>query len=150
MSEHFLALIPVNPDADLPGNAEALRACLGRMLGSAESRVKDYGKLQFIDCGEDFKSLTCPACSAAIPREDWQGWMAADWHGEEGFHLHRHDAPCCGAGVTLNDLVYEAAQGFSRWFIGVRLDPARPLSPESLAELSERAGLPLRAIRQRY
>ena len=147
MSEHFVALIPTDPKAALPANANELRDQLARLLGTDEVRVKDYGKLQFIDCGQNFHTVACPACKAKIGLEQWHAWMDEDWHGEEGFHLHRHGTPCCEAEITLNDLVYDAAQGFSRWMISAR---AVGLAPDHVTALSKAAGLPLSAILQRY
>ena len=150
MSEHFLVVIPADPDADLPDTAPALRDALADMAGTTEARVKDYGKLQFIDCGENFEKIACPLCSAPVNVEVWQSWMDEDWHGEEGFHLHRHTLPCCGDETTLNDLVYHFPQGFSRWFVSARNANRGPLTGEELAQLEKIAGFPLRAIAQMY
>lgn len=149
MAEHFIALIPADPRAELPGNADALRMELEALAGGGESRVKDYGKLQFIDCGQNLRRIGCPACGGAIPLEVWQGWMEADWHAEDGFHLHRHAAPCCGAGVTLNELAYDAPQGFARWFVGARSTGGTLTDPER-GRLEAVAGLALKAVHQSY
>lgn len=150
MSDHFLVVIPADPKAELPGTADALREALARIAGTDEARVKDYGKLQFIDCGENFERTLCPSCGAEITPEQWNAWMVADWHGEDGFHLHRHDTPCCGAVTTLNELVYEAPQGFSRWFVGARADGRGNLTDGELGTLETVACMPLRAIAQKY
>ena len=113
MSDTFVALIPVDPTAEVPQNAQALRDALARQLGTEEVRVKDYGKLQFIDCGQNFNAVACPACGTQIALDQWHAWMDQDWHGEDGFHLHRHKTPCCERDVTLNDLTYDMPQGLS-------------------------------------
>ena len=150
MSEHYLVVIPADPAVALPETAEAVRMALAEMTGGTESRVKDYGKLQFIDAGENFERTACPGCAAEIPNETWQAWMASDWHGDEGFHLHRHETPCCGASVTLNELDYQSPQGFARWFVSARNAGRGPLTSEELARLEAVAGLKLRAIAQMY
>ncbi len=150
MSDHFLVVIPTDPQADLPETAEELRKALAALAGSDDSRVKDYGKLQFIDCGENFERVLCPSCGAEIAKDLWHGWMNADWHGEEGFHLHRHATPCCRAEVTLNALIYEWPQGFARWFVGARNGGRGPLKETEVARLESVAGLPLKAIAQMY
>lgn len=150
MSEHFLVVIPADPRAELPATAGALRDALARLAGTDEARVKDYGKVQFIDCGENFERILCPACRAEITTEQWHAWMDEDWHGEEGFHLHRHTAPCCGGETRLNALVYEWPQGFARWFVGARNEGRGPLSADELATLEAVAGMPLIAIAQMY
>ena len=150
MSDHFLVVIPADPKADLPETAAALRDALAELAGTDEARVKDYGKLQFIDCGENAERIRCPNCGAEIPAEQWQTWMDEDWHGEEGFHLHRHDTPCCAAAVTLNMLVYEWPQGFARWFVGARNNNRGPLIDKDIRQLEAIAGLPLKGIAQAY
>ena len=150
MSDHFLALIPADPQAALPETATALRDALAEMLGTTEARVKDYGKLQFIDCGQNFRTVHCPACKAEIPMGQWHTWMDEDWHGAEGFHLHRHNTPCCGAKTNLNALLYDAPQGFAHWFVGARMSDALTLGSDQLAKLSTIAGLALTPIHQHY
>ena len=150
MAEHFLALIPVDPHAELPDTAEALRDTLADMLGTGEARVKDYGKLQFIDCGQNFRAVHCPACTASISMSQWHAWMDEDWHGAEGFHLHRHVTSCCNQETTLNKLTYDAPQGFAHWFVAARTAKAQTLSPDQLATLTKTATLPLKPILQSY
>ena len=150
MSDDFLVVIPADPAAELPPTAEDIRTALARLAGSDESRVKDYGKLQFIDAGTNFESAACPACAGALDKELWHSWMDSDWHGEDGFHLHTHRMLCCGAEVTLNDLVYHLPQGFARWFVSARNPNRGPLTPEEVAELENLAGLRLIAIAQHY
>lgn len=150
MSDHFLVVIPADPNADLPDTADALRACLGQLVGSEESRIKDYGKLQFIDCGENFESIRCPACGSRFTVPQWHEWMNEDWHGEEGFHLHRHLSPCCQVEMTLNELIYEWPQGFARWFVGARNEGRGPLAPHEIEKLEAIAGMPLKGIAQMY
>lgn len=150
MSDQFLVVIPADPKADLPESAEAIRDALARIAGTDEARVKDYGKLQFIDCGQNFERIFCPDCRAEITFPQWRAWMDEDWHGEEGFHLHRHETDCCAASVTLNTLVYQWPQGFARWFVGARNKGRGPLSEDELAALEAVAGMPLRAVSQMY
>lgn len=150
MPESFIALIPSDPHAALPETAEAVRDALAKIVMSDDSRVKDYGKLQFIDCGTNFERVACPSCGADIAMEHWQAWMESDWHGEEGFHLHSHTAPCCGASVTANDLAYDLAQGFAHWFVAARNVNHGLLTEEELARLQDIAGIGLKPVYQHY
>ncbi len=150
MSDHFLLVIPADPKAAMPQTAPALRDLLARLVGTQEARIKDYAKLQFIDCGENIEVIACPVCDAAVSIEQWHAWMDADWHGEDGFHLHRHATPCCGADVTLNDLTYLPSQGFARWFVSARNEGRGPLTLDELAKLEAVATVPLKAIAQMY
>ena len=150
MSDRFLVVIPSNPKADLPAAADELRAALSEIAGASETRVKDYGKLQFIDCGEDFQSASCPHCNAEIAMETWHTWMEEDWHGEEGFHLHRHKTSCCGQDINLNEIIYDLPQGFARWMASARNTGRGPLTEAELKRLEAVARLPLRALAQTY
>ena len=150
MSEHFLVVIPADPHAGVPDTAEAVRDALAVMAMASDARVKDYGKLQFIDAGENAERIGCPKCGHTFTIPEWHDWMDADWHGDEGFHLHRHRAPCCDTEMTLNDLVYEWPQGFARWFIGARNGGRGPLTPDEVAQLETIAGFRLKAIAQMY
>lgn len=150
MSDHFLVVIPADPHTGLPESAEDLRKALAKLAGATESAVKDYGKLQFIDAGENAERIGCPACGHTFTIPEWHAWMDADWHGEDGFHLHSHASPCCGTGMTLNDLVYEWPQGFARWFVSARNEGRGPLSADEVAQLEQVAGLRLKAIAQMY
>lgn len=150
MTDHFLVVIPSDPKAELPRTAEAIREALAKLADTDEARVKDYGKLQFIDCGEAFEGISCPSCGAAILIEQWQRWKDEDWHGEDGFHLHRHDTPCCTHEINLNTLTYIPPQGFARWFVGARNQVRGALSNNEVTALEVVAGIPLRAIVQMY
>ncbi|NNL19553.1 MAG: hypothetical protein HKP37_12505 [Boseongicola sp.] len=150
MADHFLVVIPRDPKADLPASANALRDALATLAGTDEARVKDYGKLQFIDCGEAFESIACQSCGEEVASDQWHTWMDEDWHGEDGFHLHRHKAPCCQLETNLNALIYTPPQGFARWFVSARNKGRGPLDADEVRALEKIAGVPLQAIVQRY
>ena len=150
MADYFLVVIPADPNLELPETAEAVRIQLAAFAGTDEARVKDYGKLQFIDAGQNFESIGCPNCGHDFALPDWHAWMDTDWHGEDGFHLHRHETPCCGTNLTLNDLIYDRPQGFARWFISARNMGRGPLTSDEVTALEKLAGQKLKAIAQRY
>ena len=150
MSDSFIVLIPADPHAALPETAEAVRAELADIVETPDSRVKDYGKLQFIDAGQNFERIGCPSCGHTFTIPEWHEWMNADWHGEEGFHLHTRSSPCCATDMTLNDLVYEWPQGFAHWFVGARDVNHGRLTDDELALLQDIAGIGLKPIYQHY
>lgn len=150
MSDHFVVVIPSDLSAPLPDTAEALRATLQGFAGGDASKVKDYGKLQFIDCGDTPCRIGCPHCNADIPQTVWHGWMAENWHAEDGFRLHNHPAPCCNSPITLATLTYEPKQGFATWMISARAAAGRTLSSDEMEELQSLAGMELVAINQIY
>ena len=150
MSDQFLVVVPADPKAPLPDTAGALRIALANIAGTEEARIKDYGKLQFIDCGENAEAIHCSSCGAEISALVWLRWMDEDWHGEDGFHLHRHVTPCCESDLTLNDLEYRMPQGFAR-FVLEATNPSIEQLPEHLARsLSAALGCEIRAIWARY
>ncbi|MEM7719556.1 MAG: hypothetical protein AAF222_10145 [Pseudomonadota bacterium] len=150
MAECFLVIIPKNPEAKIPADTDVLRQTLANMAGTTEARVKDYGKLQFIDAGQNATDIRCRDCNARIDADEWHIWMQSDWRGAEGFHLHLHSMPCCGTELTLNDLTYDGPQGFASWFVSARRKGRGPLTDAEIQTLEAQAALPLKAIDQRY
>jgi len=150
MSAHFLVVIPSDPYATKPKNVAEIRAALSEICLTDEVRVKDYGKLQFIDCGENYERILCPICGHEFTLPEWHSWMDADWHGEDGFHLHEHQSPCCDKTMKVSDLIYEWPQGFARWFVSARNTGRGPLSPAEVENLEAIAGMKLTAIAQMY
>ncbi|QMU58767.1 MAG: hypothetical protein GKR98_11530 [Boseongicola sp.] len=152
MPDRFIALIPSDPKARPASDTmEALRIALAARFESSESRVKDFGeRLQFIDCGENYERTLCPSCEAEVPLVWWGQRMDGDWDEEHGFHLHRHEMPCCGASHRLTELEYRGAQGFAHWFVSARVDEGVIFTSKDLQALENEAGLALKLIEQRY
>ncbi|MEO9823459.1 MAG: hypothetical protein ABJF50_03455 [Paracoccaceae bacterium] len=150
MSSSFLVVIPKVPNADIPKTAPDVKALLSKMAGTDEARIKNYGKVQFIDCGEAFEFVACPNCETQLSVEQWHTLMYQDWHSEDGFHLHEHAMPCCAVVHTLDALRYVAPQGFSKWLISARAHNRGPLTGPELKQLEDVAGMRLRAIIQQY
>lgn len=153
MSDHFLVVIPADPKAPLPDDGgEALCAALREIAESDECRVKSYeDRVQFIDAGENFESVSCPACRTTLETEWWGDQMNHCWNDEKRrFHLHPHSLPCCGASRDLSELVYEWPQGFATWFVSARNEGRGPLTGDELARLETIAGQKLTAIAQMY
>lgn len=150
MSDHFLVVIPADPKATLPSTAEDIRKALAEITGSTESRVKDYGRIQFIDCGENFERISCPACGAEASVDWWGHQMDHCWDDENGFDLHAHAMPCCGTPMSLDKLNYEWPQGFARWMVSARNTGRGPLTSDELMRLDDVAGIKLMAIAQMY
>ncbi len=150
MSDHFLVVIPADPLASLPERSEELRMTLAGIAGHDEARVKDYGKLQFIDAGGNWDGVFCPSCEAEISTSDWQAMMDRAWHDEDGFKLVENETPCCGAAASVADLNYKWPMGFARWFVSARNVGRGPLTDKEVARLEAIAGTRLTAIAQRY
>ena len=150
MADRFLVVIPAEHTSELPDTAEAIKDLLAQIAGSVEARVKDYGKLQFIDAGLNAQRIGCPNCGLELAQRQWLDWMDGDWHDDDGFHLHMHQMPCCGVPLRLDALAYDAPQGFARWLIAARTERESPLTSDELARLENAAGIPLKPIAQKY
>lgn len=153
MSDHFLVVIPADPSAPLPEDGgDAICTALRDFAGSDECRVKSYDdRVQFIDAGENFESVSCPACGVTLDQDWWSGQMDHCWNSEERrFNLHAHALPCCGASKDLSELVYDGPQGFATWFVSARNEGRGPLTKAEVAHLETIAGQKLTAIAQMY
>lgn len=152
MSDHFIALIPADPNAVPPDDTlDALRDRLAGIAGSNEARVKHFGeRLQFIDCGENFARIFCPACGAEADTGWWGQRMDHAWDADHGFHLCEFEMPCCGAKARLDTLGYEDPQGFAHWFVSARNANRGSLTAAETSALESVAGIPLKVVYQKY
>jgi hypothetical protein len=149
MSDHFIHFIPADPRF-IPTKA-AQRTATSRLRaarpGADEITSETEDTVVFRDCGENFEQVRCPACSATLDVDAWQGLMDADYSEEHGFRLNPQSLPCCGHEATLNDLHYEWAQGFSRFAL-TAMNAGAKVPKKLLAELESVLGCKLRVIYQ--
>jgi len=97
----------------------------------------------FVDAGQNFDSVSCSACGAALELGWWTTRMdEAETRLFSELSIH---TPCCQMPTSLNDLNYDMPQGFARFTLSVR-NPARPLKPAELRELEALLGTPLRVV----
>lgn len=120
MSAIVVTVIPPDPQR-VPGDSERAlaMALLRQRVPSAESlRETLTAETRFVDAGENFHAVFCPACGRHVELDDWQEAMTKAQSGS----FERLDAsfPCCGATVSLNDLRYDWPQGFARWGVELR------------------------------
>jgi len=149
MSDHFLTLIPVDPEFVPPRKAQkAAAALLSEAVPAADEVTSEVDEgIQFRDCGENFERVGCPRCGKGISMETWQEWMSSAFSADAGFRLGAHTMPCCGGKATLNDLTYDWAQGFSRYSLRV-MNASRELPDAVLPQLEKVLGCRLRVICQ--
>lgn len=150
MSERYCVVIPADPNDPMPDTAEARRETLALIVGTDQSRVKDYGKVQFIDAGGNWDGVACPKCGYTLTTPEWHKMMDRAWDDEKGFELVTDQTPCCGASTTVADLDYKWPIGFARWFVSAYDKTHGPLTEAETRQLSNVAGMPLRAIYQHY
>lgn len=149
MSDDYLRLIPSEPTR-VPGAAAQQRvlARLRELLARAEEvRARVTEHVEFVDPGENFEGVHCPACGADLG--DW--WSAA----MDRAHLSRFadlavTTPCCRSATSLNELRHEWPGGFARFVLEATNPDVTDLPAAALAELEQLVGSSLRVIRARY
>ena len=150
MSDYIAIIIPVDPRFVPKKSAVAKAVTILRKLAPKADEIESVidETVAFRDCGENFDRVRCPACRTEIDIEKWQEWMDGDWSEAGGFRLRPIVAPCCKRSLTLADLVYEEAQGFSRFALRAT-NPEKILSAAALAKLEPVLACKLRIIHGR-
>ena len=151
VSEDYLQLLPTDP-AFIP-SAEAASAALQALESIApesdEVEVMEEPGVAFVDAGENFSAVRCPACGAELEIIPW-------WQGEmdRAFATRFQDLsvvpPCCRTPMTLNDLDYDWPQGFARWWLRARNPNRYKLQAGELAEIASAVEHPLREVWTHY
>ena len=149
MSDYYIHIIPVDPRYVPETQAQnAAIATLRAMLIRADDIWdKSENKIVFRDCGKNFEQVRCPGCGADLSIDTWQELMDADYSEEEGFHLEPFPLSCCNQRYTLNDLVYEMPQGFSRYALSA-LNIDQSLTETLITKLEDALGCRVRIIHQ--
>jgi hypothetical protein len=147
MSDDFIVLVPRDPrfaaSIDVQKRVTAVLRRLAPYADSVKPEVSEV--IRFHDAGANFEGISCPRCADEISIDWWQQRMDED-SSEEGFVLAQYAAPCCGAPLSLNSLVYERPQAFGRTSWTVQNANVGELSQMELQELESAAGTRLVAI----
>ena len=147
MSDDWLIIVPADPFAAPADEAVAAAAgALRHALPDAdEVTVERTPHPHFVDAGTNFRSVTCPACGAAID----------DWWSVTMERAHRHDfrelsvsMPCCGHHTTLNDLAYDWPQAFARISIEAMNPNVTELELRTKDAIEATLGVPVRIVWQ--
>jgi hypothetical protein len=149
MSDNWIALIPEDPRF-IPEATKRARARdrFAELAPAAdEIEIKVYEKVEFFDCGANFRRLLCPSCGLEIPLTWWHDRMNEDY--SNGFLLASYTTPCCGAHRTLHELVCEWPQGFGRFALDAMNPNVGRLEDRYKLEFEEILGTKLRVIYQR-
>lgn len=148
MSTDLLSIIPTDPFW-IPGvpAGEAARAVLaGACPGASEVLIGRHDDPVFVDQGENFEEVRCPACSRVLSMDWWEQRMNdAD---ATGFRVLAVRPDCCGRPTTLNDLVYRWPAGFARFVLSV--EDVTVLADTDLADVAAALGHPVRQVLAHY
>jgi hypothetical protein len=150
MSDDYLRLIPTDPDRRPEAEAaERAAAVLAGLFPGADGvEAELYDEVTFVDPGENFERVSCPACQVELDMEWWSEAMGQA--GDAGFTDLAVTAPCCGTATSLNDLVYDWPAGFARAALSV-LNPGRGwLDETELNQVADAMGHPLRQVMAHY
>lgn len=151
MSEVILRVIPDDPEfvPSEDARSAALRTFASHLGENAETTVKVFDEIAFIDQGGNFESVSCPRCGRQIDTGWWT--QAMDTAYESRFSARASRTPCCENAVDLNDLVYVWPAGFARFVLEARSPGlSGDLGAEAVAALEDDLGCPVRQIWARY
>ena len=143
MSDNYLTLIPTDPyfvptDEEMR-EAQAALAALVPNAGQVIARVTPAPA--FVDAGVNFQRVSCNECGSEIPQEAWVSAMQVA--AQTDFADLGTLTPCCGARVSLNDLVYDWPQGFARFALEVMNPDVESVDASRIAQV---VGHPLRLV----
>ena len=146
MSDGYIILIPEDPQI-VPGAEQqknALKAFRQLAPKAKKIEIKITDELCFIDCGQNFVRVLCPACGKQLDTDWWNARMNEEF--ESGVLLKEIEVPCCRTKHTLHDLRYEWPMGFAKFSIEATNPNVGKLSPDQIASMEAALGCPLRVI----
>ena len=116
MSDNFLYLIPEEPNYIPESKSSELALSLLKSFSDDHVEVKAivFNEINFIDPGQNFKSVSCPNCGSDIS-DSWQSLMDASY--ADKFKDLDILTPCCGTESSLNSLVYKWPAGFAKYVL---------------------------------
>lgn len=150
MADDYLRILPQDPGCvPAPERQEAGRAALRRLVPNADQvEVTVSDEVRFVDAGVNFERVLCPLC--VIDVTNWWG-HAMDAACASRFEDLDATLPCCGTGMSLNDLVYEWPAGFARFVLEARnANIGGGLLANEVAEIGRALGCRVRQVVVHY
>lgn|GEM_PF-585559 len=143
MSEHWLVFVPVNPRfAPTAKQISAGTEFIQRLVQDKTHIKTNLSEgIRFIDCGENFESVTCPACGVQIKLDWWSDAMSKDYIAMDGrptersFQLANFTLPNCGHQTSLDRLIYKETQVFAKFSLEILNPDLEALSDSQMWEL---------------
>lgn len=151
MSSDILKLIPTDPRWQ-PGplQVERARDLAARLAPTPpgqrdwEIEIATHEAIEFIDCGSNLETITCPRCGTDIDIRWWAEQLGERY--DNGFDDLATITPCCLSACGLDELDYSWPCGFARFEIRI-WNPDRDLfTPDELGCLGETLGHPVRQV----
>lgn len=148
MSSTILKIIPTDATY-LPDKAKQDEAkdFLSKAYRSGKINFINYDRIEFVDQGENFESVSCNLCGQNLEIEKWHEAMNKAY--ESQFSNLRFIVPCCNENISLNDLTYYLPAGFAKFIISIS-DPQKNVEEKDLNELSGLLQTPLKIIWAHY
>lgn len=149
MSDSILKVFPVEPTFIPTQEAQdRVEKFFSSLFPDADEISIDISEETiFVDPGENFERVLCPACGRVL-EIDW--WIEAmNTAAKDRFSLLDVQLPCCSLKTTLNDLCYEWPAGFARFVIQVR-NPWKDIDEQSIQQLEAILGCKLRIVKALY
>jgi hypothetical protein len=157
MSDYMLKIIPTDCRY-VPAREthEPARELLEELL-DAETDVRVYENLQYIDAGEALETIVCPRCISVLSlyKEpaimDWYDQIAEEEAEKGSVESLNVITPCCNANVPFEELEFKEG-GFALFELAVTDPdlPDRELPPSSIAELEKALGCALKQVWAHY
>ena len=148
MSDNFLNLIPVSPSfvPDIIAQNNAKSFLFQRYI---DNRIEfiTTDKIEFVDQGGNFDTVSCNLCGHALASEVWQ--TAMDGAFQRQFDDLEFTTPCCNKITSLNDLKYEMPAGFARYIMRIA-NPQTGLSNDEISKLEGVVGSKLKIVWAHY
>lgn len=144
MSEHITKIIPKDPFHKVPELAlQSVKTFLEAQIHCDSIKVEVTETPEFVDCGTNLESISCPECGTELDFEWWGEAMekAAD----DAFSSLETEVPCCKKLVSLNDLVYNFPCGFASCLIQI-INPDQPISNEMIDKIQNILGIEVRIV----
>ena len=118
VSETYLQLISTQPDF-VPTEAARARvvAFVKEAVPHATVEAEVTEEPLFINAGQLFEGIRCPACDDELSTDWWHDAMDVAW--PDRLLTAEFQPPCCGAPVKLNDLAFDPPQGYAKFSVGV-------------------------------
>lgn len=150
MSDHVLKIIPTHPTYCCDDRiAEEITNLIKRSVElhyTEEPLLVHYQAHEhpeFVDCGSNLESITCPFCGKKLDFDWWGGAMNEAYSTE--FYQLDITTPCCGKASSLNDLNYYFSCGFACCEFSI-YNPKSPICRETLVEIEKLLGTSIKLI----